>query len=421
MKVSTMKLRSARFLRSALSVFALSSALALCVAPPANADEAFDLGVKSFTAKDYATAAKYFRKSVDSNSLNANAVYYLALSQHYMGDLANAKASYELLVSKFPGTPAANNARTAMAQLNVKMPKASASSSSASTASSSRSSATSLDELKGLSNDFASLPNECRVPYYVRSSGHMIVMMTLNGRPDVPFLFDTGAETTLITKGILKKLGLPQPSGSPTHTSMGIGNAVNQSWVGKYTLKLGTIERRDFPMQVQEQPLEFPLLGQSFFKDYHYTIEKNGETILFQKRGTTKGSSLYNASLDTNAVPFKREGNEMLVQVEIDGKAIWSYFDTGASSVTLPKEALTQLSLTVPSDARQTMHSGVGGKVRGLSFPVRRIKLGPIEKFNFELHVIDQSLPHPLIGQSLFGDWQYQIDDERRVIRFTRR
>lgn len=418
MKVSTIRLRSVRSFAAALSLVAIAGSLAFNCATPANADEAFDLGVKSFAAKDYATATKYFRKSVDNNSLNANALYYLALSQHYMGDLANAKSSYELLISKFPGTPASNNARTALTQLGGVTPKASASSSTGSVSSAA---ASSVDVLKGMSGDFASLPNECRVPYYVRSSGHMIVMMTLNGRSEVPFLFDTGAETTLISKGILKKLGMSVPTGSPTHTSMGIGNAVNQSWVGRYTLRLGTIERRDFPLQVQEQPLEFPLLGQSFFKDYHYTIEKSGETILFQKKGTTKGSSLYNASLDTNAVPFKREGNEMLVQVEINGKPIWSYFDTGASAVTLPKEALTQLSLTVPSDARQTMHSGVGGKVRGLSFPVQRIKLGPIEKYNFELHVIDQSLPHPLVGQTLFGDWQYQIDDERRVIKFTRR
>ncbi len=395
----------------------LAASGALLMAPAARADEAFDLGVKSFNGKDYSTAAKYFKKSVDSNSLNANAFYYLALSQHYMGDFANAKASYEALLSKFPGTPAANNARTALAQLTATMPKSAGSASSGGRPSP----AVAPDDLKGMSSDFASLPNEARVPYLPADSGHIYVKASVNGHSDVPFVFDTGAETTLLAKNILKHLGLPQPTGQPTHQSLGIGSSANRSWVGRYTIKLGTIERKDLPCQIQEQPLPFPLLGQSFFKDYHYTIEKNGETILFQKKGTTTGSRLYNPSLDPNAVPFKREGNEMLVQVEINGRPIWMYFDTGASGVTLPKDCLAQLALTVPSDAVGTMHSGASGKVRGLDFPVQRIKMGPIEKFNFRLSVIDQSIPHPLLGQSFFGEWQYQIDDERRVIRFTRR
>lgn len=417
MNVSKSRKRKANCLKVARVGAVLAASLALFVAPAARADEAFDLGVKSFSGKDYSTAAKYFKKSVENNSLNANAVYYLALSQHYMGDFANAKATYEALLSKFPGTPAANNARTALAQLTATMPKSAGSASS----SGRPSPAAAPDDLRGTSSDFASLPDECRVHFEIADSGHIFVPGAINNRFVPNMLFDTGAEVTVLAKNILRDCGMPMPSGEPKVIGIGVGNKPKRSWVGKCTVKIGTIERKDLPVEIQEDPLRYPIIGQSFFKDYHYTIDNGGQSIQFQKKGKVGGSSHYDPAHDPYAVPFKKEGNELLVLVEINGRPIWMYFDTGASGVAIPKTALSQLSLSVPPDARQSMHHGVSGEVRGVDFAVQRIKLGPIEKTNFNVSVIDQALPHPLLGQTFFGDWQYQIDADHRVIRFTRR
>ncbi|MBK7838746.1 MAG: hypothetical protein IPJ49_13905 [Candidatus Obscuribacter sp.] len=56
------------------------------------------------------------------------------------------------------------------------------------------------------------------------------------------------------------------------------------------------------------------------------------------------------------------------------------------------------------------------------AFPVRTIKLGPIEKRDFEIDVVASSnMPHPLLGQTFFGDYQYTIDYDNKLIHFVRR
>lgn len=412
MKLSA--LRVSPFRRSAL-VKASAFALLVCFAfaeAPANADDAYNQGVKSFGAKDYVTAANYFKKSLDSNALNANAYYYLGLSQHYQGDLHNAKLTYESLLTRFPGTQAAVSGKAALAQLLAKMPK-SASSAAPPPA------APPGSAHSDFSSDFASLPREGRCRYVMISgSNHLYVYGFVNNR-ETAFIFDTGAEDTVLGKNNLKEVGMQPPSGKPTSTAMGIGGATG-TWKMTANLRIGNIERRNFPIVVNEY-MKVPLLGQSFFKDYQYTVEKNSHQILFEKRGQQIGSAFYNPDTDTNAVPFKREGNELLVQVEINGRPIWMYFDTGADGVTFPKESISQLGLTIPPDAKASMHGGVSGQVRAISFPLQKIKMGPIEKRNLEVSFVDQSLPHGLLGQTFFGDWQYKIDNDRRVIKFTRR
>lgn len=57
-----------------------------------------------------------------------------------------------------------------------------------------------------------------------------------------------------------------------------------------------------------------------------------------------------------------------------------------------------------------------------MNFPVSSIKVGPIEKRDIMIGVPETAhMPHPLLGQSFFNDWQYTIDYQASVIRFVRR
>jgi hypothetical protein len=49
------------------------------------------------------------------------------------------------------------------------------------------------------------------------------------------------------------------------------------------------------------------------------------------------------------------------------------------------------------------------------------IKLGPIERHNFAIGISDQAnTAKPLLGQDFVGDWNYTIDNQQQVIRFTK-
>jgi clan AA aspartic protease (TIGR02281 family) len=193
----------------------------------------------------------------------------------------------------------------------------------------------------------------------------------------------------------------------------------------KVDLKVGTIERKNFAVTVQDELPVDPLLGQTFFNAFVYTIDNGSNSIHFQKKHKTAlaaGGSNYGGSSDRYAVPFTREGNEIIVQVDVNGRATPMYFDTGASGITFSRQQADQLKLRIPEDAIASRHTGVGGDTIGQAFPVGRMKMGPIDKSNIQVSVIDQSnMRYPLLGQTFFGDWQFTIDDQQHVIRFVRR
>jgi predicted aspartyl protease len=192
------------------------------------------------------------------------------------------------------------------------------------------------------------------------------------------------------------------------------------------TLKVGNIERKNFDIQVQASMNVKPLLGQSFFKDYQYTIDKTSEengTIHFVKKAPAGAATRTASSArDLYAVPFQRSGRNLIVNVEVDGHPMTMFFDTGAANVAFTTDQLKKANIPIPEDAQTSVSSGIGGDTSAQIFPVKRIKMGPIEKTNFSVSCVGAaSMPYPLLGQSFFGDWQYTIDNAASVIRFVRR
>ena len=237
-------------------------------------------------------------------------------------------------------------------------------------------------------------------------------------------LFDTGAESTVLGRNHMKELGLPVPTGKHHGEAHGVGEGGAQKvWMSKADVSLSNITRKNFPIMVQEYMSGMPLLGQTFFQDFKYTVDNAAHCIHFVKRSRDSGGSIY-ASLnnDRNAVPFRRMGNEIVVDTEINGKKIPMFFDTGASGVALSPEHLRQLGLEIPEDATTSMSQGIAGDTLCKMFPVSSLKVGPIEKRNFEIGVVMQSnMPYPLLGQTAYSDYQYTIDYNKKLIYFVRR
>jgi clan AA aspartic protease (TIGR02281 family) len=105
----------------------------------------------------------------------------------------------------------------------------------------------------------------------------------------------------------------------------------------------------------------------------------------------------------------------------IEGKQAQMYFDTGASGVMMSKDQARKFGITVPEDAQDTVANGTSAQLRGKKFPIRSLRMGPIDKRNFDISVIDNfNFALPLLGQSFFGDSNYTIDNDAKVIRFSR-
>lgn len=398
------------FLARAVFLFSMA---AICLSSgPASASPSFDEGVAAYKRGNFKAAATLLTFAINQNPSDVNAMYYLALALQQMRDFDGAREQYGRIVTLFPGSQAAGLARQALSVLGR------GSSSTVAAATSSRSSAPAQRSVSTASTYDASLPEECRVPFK-REHSHLLVDAMVNYKP-IKMVFDTGADITCMGKNHLEQLGIPLPTGKPAGFSQGIGDAgAVPFWVVNADIKIGNIIRRNTRIDVQEHLAADPLLGQNFFNDYAYTIDSGDETIHFQRKARYIAGTSKN---DLYAVPFKKDGNELIVNAEVNGKLTPMIFDTGASNVVFSFPQIQKLGIEVPPDAEQQISRGIAGNTNSVFFPIRRLRLGPIERSDFGISVVNgMAGPYPLIGQSFLQSWQYTIDNTANVIRFVRR
>jgi len=394
------------------------------------ASSAASKAMEQFKAKEYRLAAVSFHKAIENKPNDSTLYYYYALCLHYCNDINGARATYNQIIANFPGTDAANRAQLA---LNSLSPPAAGSARASGSRTSAGPTAASSDGLSHsdiesiLSGHRArdvgtiSSPDECNI-HFDRVNDSLVLDVMVNNR-SIKMIFDTGAEMCSFGKNHLALLGIAEPKGAPTGKAGGVGDGgVQDTWEMPATVSLGPITRKDFPITVQTEMPGTPLLGQTFFQDFTYTIDNGGNNIHLRRKNKTGGSIYQDVAKDPNAVPFSRMGNEIIVQAKINGKVCPVIFDTGASVCAFSTKQCQMLGINIPDDAVHGTVQGIAGTSFTSIFPVTSLKLGPIEKHNFDIHVMDNSnLPAPLLGQTFYGDWQFTIDYENKYIHFLRR
>lgn len=398
-------------------LWSLCLAASVIFGQAAFADEYFDQGVKLYNKRNFKGAAPYLENAMRNSPWDSNAYYYLALTYHQLGDWARAKHMYGQIIERFPDTSASQLAEQALQRLDpnlLKKLKAKGSSGSSSTAG-----AATTVQTEARSADFDSLPAEGRI-YFTRQGNIEMVEAQVNGR-GIQMVYDTGASQCVFGKNHLQELGINPPTGKATGKASGVGSSVPiEVWTMPLTLKVGNIVRRNLSVMVQDNLPTSPLLGETFFGDLEHTTDGGASCIQFKKkssmaRGAAPGQDRY-------SVPFVREGNELIVTVEINGKPFPMFFDTGADGITFAPQHLKRLNIEIPEDAEEQVHTGVGGETKAAAFTVKRMKMGPIEKYEVPVSCVEKSnMPHPLLGQTFYKDWQYTVDNQNKCIRFVRR
>lgn len=374
----------------------------------------FQDGVALYNKGKFKEALDVFTQVGSSGHEDGNVVYYSGLCYHQLRDFKQAKACYQKVLQTYPDSAARAQAQSALA---VFYKSGGASSSSASTAVT-----TSSGGRRGSDGlDLSRCPASSRV-YYTSEEGaagiSFMVRVMVNNRP-IEMVFDTGASSIVFGKNHLGQLGIAPPPANrpPDFHASGVGNSGGlPCWRMKADVKVGDMLIPDCPISVMEHLPTDPLLGQTFFKHFAYTIDYGSKSILLTRKDQAIASTV------GQSVPFVREGNEMVVQALVNGKPYSMYFDTGAMGCTFSAGDLKRLQIEVPDDAEQGHAIGVGGATRSLTFPINSLKLGPIEKRNMEISVVESAnMGRPLLGQTFYAGWQYTIDNDKKTINFLRR
>lgn len=373
-------------------------------------------GIEFYQKRNYSRAASCFETVIARSAEQTNAIYYAALSYQQLRNNSRAIELYTTLATRYPRSQAGQMAIQALKTLSPGAISG-AGRSASSSASSVRSYASGSS---GGSDEEAGLPAEERLHFRNEAGSHIMVQGQVNNR-SVDFVFDTGCDQTVIGMDTLQQVGLSKPSGPPVGKSIGVGNAVTDNWRIPTTVRVGGIERRNFPLLISDRTGVPPLLGRNFYAPYQFTIDKSAGTINLVKNSTASSRRTTYAS-SYNTVPFKRlSGGGIVVTAQVNGRPIEMLFDTGAKNCLFSAGQMKQLGINIPEGVEEETERGVGGATRTRKFPINSIKLGPVEKNNFVIAVTDIPFGEPLLGQSFFGDCQYTIDDKARVIHLVRR
>jgi len=401
---------------------ALCATASISFFSPAALADPFAEGVEFYQQRNSTRAASCFETVLARSPEQTNAMYYAGLTYQQLRNTPKALEFYQKLVTRYPNSQAGRLAQQALRSMG-----GAALSNSApggrSGASSRSSSVRSYSGSGGGGDDEAGLPSQERLHFKNEDGQHIVVAGQVNGRA-LDFVFDTGCDQTVIGMDDLARCGLSRPTGPPTGKSIGVGNAITDNWRISVNLRVGGIERKNFPLLVSDRTGVPALLGRNFYSPYQFTIDKSGGTINLVKNVTVASqTSRHGGYVSGNSgVPFRKvKGGGILVTAEVNGHPIEMLFDTGAQGCLFSSHHMKQLGITIPEDAVDNVGRGVGGATHTKNFPVSRIRLGSIEKSNFVIGVTEIPFGEPLLGQSFFGDCQYTIDDQAGVIRLMRR
>ena len=374
-----------------------------------------DQGIKRYNAKDFKQAELLLDQHLTAYPQDIYALYYDALACQGLGNMGKAKIYYRQVATLAPNHQLGGFAKSVLRQIDPGFSGGASSGSS----SGSYSGSMSRSSGGGQSNQLdSSIPMEWDVPCEPADRG-VWVDVKLNGRP-VKMIVDTGAPTMAIGRSQLQEAGIDYPKPPPKSAN---GQAEREAERGFYpmSVKIGTVERIVM-VHILDNNQGTPLVGQTYISLFEYTLDPGAKRIHFRQRGYNKG-----VNRNAHAVPFVfvKNGNRILVQVEVNGKSQPYIFDTGNTAAGIiyhNADQAEKYGVRIPQDAEMSLVTGVNGTVPARKFTVSRVRLGPIDRTDLMVQVKEGKADDlPLLGQPFWQGYEYTINREKSVIEFVRR
>jgi predicted aspartyl protease len=111
-----------------------------------------------------------------------------------------------------------------------------------------------------------------------------VVPVTIDGKGPFPFVLDTGASATVVSRSLADKLALPKAGG--TVSGMGAGGAVGFTISRIRSLAIGDASLQGLEVAVGDVPAigqADGILGYNFLSRFRFTIDYNARAITFAR------------------------------------------------------------------------------------------------------------------------------------------
>jgi hypothetical protein len=189
-------------------------------------------------------------------------------------------------------------------------------------------------------------------------SGGLILITVAVNDTDAVFIMDTGAERTLMSEEAVHRLGLER-DGWVASTVRGLGGYEQRPNALPRSLRLGGVSLRRKTLTGDTSAMVGPLpvnrieghpiaglLGRDFLSPFDLDLDlPAGRLTLNDVRGCSMGFLPWTTPYA--AIPASTPAaNAMVIQTEVDGRALRTMVDTGASSSLLTASGMFLLGLT---------------------------------------------------------------------------
>jgi predicted aspartyl protease len=179
------------------------------------------------------------------------------------------------------------------------------------------------------------------------SSGLDIVPLQVNGS-DQQFLFDTGGNTTMITREAAEKLHLRI---QPTYMGMvnvAGGETMDRAFIDD--LQVGRLHGKDLKFPIAPFKNIDGVLSLNFMLPYDIDVDFGTDKLNFFSQDHCPGGVLYWKAGAVTAVPFAMEDGHIVIPVTLDGQSARAIIDTGASGTILRMDVARERYKLIPGD-----------------------------------------------------------------------
>ena len=197
----------------------------------------------------------------------------------------------------------------------------------------------------------------------VTSSSRVVLATALNGTKERWMLLDSGSDMVLVSKTVVKDLGL-QPVSAASYIGIGYEGVKNSSWVLIKDLTVGEFSMKNVPAMVIEDNDDFwkengGILPLSLFSAHGVLYDRRKGKLTLYPSGTKPDMALPGGSFSVKSLWYSGKPH---VEVKVQDKAGLNFLlDTGAWTTFIAGQYAQELGVHVNRAAESKHTMGLSG------------------------------------------------------------
>jgi predicted aspartyl protease len=231
-------------------------------------------------------------------------------------------------------------------------------------------------------------------------------------------LLDTGAETTILTPVVAQRLGAQRPQVEFNRQLRGVAGSLQTSEVELHSFAIGGVaipwrRLRVAPINVTSVfsgPLD-GVLGADSLNSFDLDLDLPNNRITFYSRQSCAGAAPAWTGPYMTIAAGRSKGDHLFFSVQLDGRKISAFVDTGSQSTVLSTSAALALGLTpvlLARDRPAVLRGAGPEQLSGRVHRFARLEIGGEAIHSPEIIVADLNLSDAdlVLGIDILRSWR---------------